>query len=481
MTTSRHGHRERARPRLPAHEHAPLLRERVLGRAPSLLEGPLARLREDALEVALSGLAAADPGAATARVVSYDADADAVIVDGEHYRLDRRGRVLVVGAGKASYPIAEALEQILGSRLEGGAVVVRDPDASPLQGIEVICADHPLPTERSVRAAQRILEWAASATEDDLVITCFTGGSSSLSSLPPEQVSEEDKRTLHQQLLSSGLAITEVNAVRKQVSTVKGGRVALAARPARVVNLTVSDVAGSPLDSVTDPTVQDTSTATAARDILERARLWERVPTSVRTHLEQRLPTPDLSPEPQTVVLADGAATAAAMTGAAAGLGYVPISVFPEVEGDAERVGRYLATLALSESDARQTAVMVLGCGGEAVVTLHPDSQFGRGGPNQHAALMAAEVLTGSRSAALFLDTDGSDGGTPFAGALVDGDTSRLARELGVELQDAMVRQQSTDACEQLGVALYTGHTGTNVNDLFVLAVEGSVDDHSGA
>ena len=338
----------------------------------------------------------------------------------------------------------------------------------------MICADHPLPTDRSVQAAQRILEWAARATVDDVVITCFTGGSSSLSSLPPDDVSPADKRVLHQQLLSSGLAITEVNAVRKQVSAVKGGRVALAARPARVINLTVSDVAGSPLDSITDPAVQDSSTATGARRILEQAQLWDLVPASVRAHLEQGVPTPDLAPEPQTVMLADGAMTVAAMTRAASDLGYQPVAVTPELEGEADDIGGHLAQRALGEAGTRGLPVMLVGCGGEAVVEVHSESEFGCGGPNQQAALRAAEVLAGTATAALFLDTDGSDGGTPFAGALVDGGTADLARELGVDLRESRRRQRSTAACEALGVALRTGHTGTNVNDLFVLAAEGA-------
>ena len=150
------------------------------------------------------------------------------------------------------------------------------------------------PSEAS-DAAERILACVADAGAEDLVITCFTGGSSALSSLPPEKVEAADKRVLHQQLLSSGLAITDVNVVRKQVSAFKGGRVALARLPARVVNLTVSDVAGSPLDAITDPTVQDTSASAQARAILQQAELWNLVPSSVRAHLERDLPTPELA------------------------------------------------------------------------------------------------------------------------------------------------------------------------------------------
>ena len=441
----------------------------VLNNTPALLEGPHSDLRRLVLEVAMSGLSAANPGPATRRVVSFDADTDTLTVAGRQYPLHHRGRILVVGAGKASYPIAVALHDRLGDRLAGGLVAVRDPGLDSLPRVQVLCADHPLPTSRSVRAAEQILACVDGATARDIVITCFTGGSSALSSLPPEKVTPEDKRRLHQQLLSSGLSITDINAVRKQVSAVKGGRVALAARPAQVINLTVSDVAGSPLDAVTDPTVQDTSSAARARSVLQEAGLWNLVPASVREHLSENLPTPELVPEPQTVVLADGARTVAAMAKEARKRGYHPVLVEREIEGGADQVGTYLAQRVLDEAEAHAAPAMVLGCGGEAVVAVTSEAGFGKGGPNQHAALRAAEVLAGHPSAALFIDTDGSDGGTVYAGALIDGATAQRARDNGVDLRGALSSQRSTQACEQLGIGLKTGHTGTNVNDLFVL------------
>ena len=445
------------------------LLSRVLEGSPRLLSGKHASYRRAVLEVAVAGLAAADPGAATRRTVSYDPATDTLTVAGRDYELRGAGRVLVVGAGKASYPIAVALHDILGSRLSAGVVAVRDPEAPSLPRIDVLCADHPLPTKRSVDAAERILACVADAGADDVVITCFTGGSSALSSLPPANVEAADKRVLHQQLLSSGLAITDVNVVRKQVSAFKGGRVALAALPARVINLTVSDVAGSPLDAITDPTVQDTSEAAQARAILQQAELWNLVPSSVREHLERDLPTPELGVEPQTVMLADGASTAAAMASAARELGYYPVLADREIEGHADDVGELLARRALDEAADRAVPIMYLGCGGESVVTVESDAEFGQGGPNQHAALRAAEVLAGRPTAALFVDTDGSDGGTPYAGALVDGETARTARQHGVDLPEMRSKQRSTAVCEELGLAVRTGHTGTNVNDLFVL------------
>lgn len=459
------------------HPAGPTLRQQVdqrvqltVAASPGLLDGRHQELRRAVLEVASAGLVAADPEAATHRNISYDAEADIVTIAGRAYPMWGKGNVVVVGAGKASYGIAVALEDVLGARLAGGVVAVRDPEAVALRRIQVLCTDHPLPTERSVDAARRILDCVADTTEHDLVVACFTGGSSALASLPPEGVTPDDKRALHHLLLASGLAITKVNAVRKQVSAIKGGRVAIAAAPSRVVNLTVSDVAGGALDTITDPTVQDSSDAAAARAVLRDHGLWHVVPAAVRSHLERDLPTPSVSVQPQTVMLADGASTVRAMSTAASERGFHPIEVKPDVEGDADDVGAALAQRLLDECALTDRPVMLIGCGGESVVKVATPAGFGRGGPNQHAALRATQVLAGHRAVALFVDTDGSDGGTDLAGGLIDGATSDLAQRLGVDVPAALQSQQSREACIGLGSGVRTGHTGTNVNDLFVLA-----------
>ncbi|HVQ17466.1 MAG TPA: DUF4147 domain-containing protein [Actinomycetes bacterium] len=445
----------------------------IVAASPGLISGPCADLRRLALEVAVTGLVSADPEAATRRAVSYDSTTDTVQVQGTHYPLSPKSNVWVVGAGKASYLVAAALEAILGPRLSGGVVAVRDPDVPALQHVQVLSSDHPLPSSRSVEAATKILETMQAAGSADLVLACFTGGSSSLASLPPPGVTAGEKRVLHEQLLSSGLPITDINAVRKAVSSVKGGRVALAAAPATVVNLTVSDVAGSQLDVVTDPTVQDGVTAARAREVLRTSELWDNVPASIRAHLESDPPTPVLMVEPQTVMLADGASTVAAMADFAASAGFCTVVVDEEVEGTADDVGPLIADRLLRElADGGNQPVMLLGCGGESVVTVTYQEAFSQGGPNQHAALRAATALRGHRAAALFIDTDGSDGGTELAGGLVDGATLDLARARGVDITAGLVEQRSTDACLAVDAAVRTGHTGTNVNDLFVLVAE---------
>ncbi len=301
--------------------------------------------RAHALGLASAGLAACDVAGATAVAVALEGDR--LTVAGEPYDLDPGGRVIVVGAGKASLAIATELERILGDRLDGGAIAIRG-DALPAIGkIDVIGSDHPLPSGRSIAAARRLLELAEGAGERDVVIACFTGGSSSLASLPPETVTAAEKRDLHELLLSSGISIVEINTVRKHVSAFKGGRLAAAAAPAKVINLTVSDVAGDHIDAITDPTVADSSRAADAIAILYGHGLWDRTPVSIREHLQTAAAeSPELEAEIQTVLLVTGATGCDAMTLEAQRLGLRPVVVSTTLEGEARQVGRLLANLA---------------------------------------------------------------------------------------------------------------------------------------
>ena len=308
------------------------------------------------------------------------------------------------------------------------------------------------------------------------MIACFTGGSSALASLPPAGVTAAEKRDLHELLLSSGISIVEVNAVRKHVSAFKGGRLAAAAAPARVINLTVSDVAGDHIDAITDPTVADSSRAADAIAILYGHGLWDRVPASIREHLQSTAAeSPELTAEIQTVLLVTGATGCDAMTLEAQRLGLRPVVISTTLEGEARQVGRLLANLA-RESNERGSPFVggtaMLGCGGESTVTLARDGAFGEGGPNQEAAIAAALELEGAPVAAVFLDTDGSDGGTRHAGAIVDGLTVDRATTAGIDLRAALLEHRSQVALTALSDALVTGQTQTNVNDLFAIVIE---------
>jgi glycerate 2-kinase len=431
-------------------------------------------LRRRALEVAGAGLAACDAGHAALDAVSLSDEG--IVVAGRAYPLSETSRVVVVGAGKATFAIAAALDAKLGERIDAGLVAVRgDQEIAPL-GFEVAVADHPLPSERSADVAARLLEMVEPLGAEDLVLACFTGGSSALASLPPDGVTDAEKRELHELLLASGMPISAINTVRKHVSRFKGGRLAALAAPARVVNLTVSDVAGDVLDLLTDPSVQDTSTAADARAVLDAYGLTERVPASVRAHLESdAAESPRLDPDlVDTELLVTGHGACEAMIEAAAAAGWRAVQLSTSLEGEARELGRLVANLA--RGSAREGApfdapVILVGCGGESGVTLREGAEFGTGGPNQDAALAAALELDGAPVAAVMIDTDGSDGGTEWAGAVADGVTVARARELGLDLRQALLSHRSAEPLAALGDLVETGATGTNVNDLIVLAV----------
>jgi glycerate-2-kinase len=283
-------------------------------------------------------------------------------------------------------------------------------------------------------------------------------------------VSAAEKRELHELLLSAGIPIGDVNAVRKQVSAFKGGRLALAAAPASVLNLTVSDVAGDRLDVLTDPSVQDGSTPAEALAILAATGLTGRVAPSILDHLEgPEAGTPDLSGvDVEAILLVTGATACEAMTAAAIKRGYETVVLGTDIEGEARRLGGSLAAAAIER--AGDGPAVFIGCGGEATVDLGAEGAFGAGGPNQEAALAAAAALAGREAAAVFLDTDGSDGGTGLAGAVADGATRERAIESGLDLEDAIASHRSGEAVAALRDGIVTGPTHTNVNDLFVIA-----------
>jgi glycerate 2-kinase len=438
--------------------------------------GP-AGLRELVLEVVEAGLWAADPAAAVRRAVRAG-EAGAVVVDGVEHRPGRGGRVLVVGAGKASARIAATLEEVLGETIAGGIVIAPSGHAGTLRRIDLLAGGHPLPTHASRRAAARLMRLAGTVGPDDVVLACFTGGSSALACLPADGVAFDEKRDLHRLLLRSGAAIREVNTVRKHVSRLKGGRLAAALQGAAIVNLTVSDVAGDPLDAITDPTVPDTTTAADAVGVLHAYDLWDLVAPSIRSHLSD----PDRAESPpldglriESRILVTGADVAEAMVGRSEQLGVPAHIVSTAMEGESREIGSALAAIAAEVHDHGRpfaSPCVLVGAGGETTVTLPASEEFGAGGPNQAAALGAAlRIGMGRAIAAAFVDTDGMDGGTRRAGALVDGSTLERAQALGVDLRLALRRHRSSEALARIGDAIVTGRTGSNANDLFAIAV----------
>jgi glycerate 2-kinase len=463
--------------RLPATALEPIIG--VISDTARLVDHGLTPIRLVALDVAATGLRAADPALAVDRLVKVDGAL--LQAGGRFFDLDKFRSVVLLGAGKASLAIAAELERKLGDRLTKGLIVALRGSDRCLDRVDVIVADHPVPTRASVEAARRLVDVADGLGSGDLLITAFTGGSSALASMPPDGVPFAAKQQLHSQLLKSGASIAEINAVRKHVSAIKGGRLAERARGAAILNLTVSDVVSDLPDLLCDPTVQDTSTSAAAVAVLKRHRLWAEVPGPVKDHLRsERSASPSLTDRDiTTVVLVTGAEAADQMAQRVLALGWQPVILGSQIEGEAASLGGFLGALA-AESSAHARpfppGTVLLSAGGEATVTIGTSAAaaVGHGGPNQEMALAFARAAARGRSAVagVFLDSDGSDGGTDAAGGCVDSTTAGRAADAMISLDDAIAWHKSTAALSGLGDLIKTGPTGTNISDIWVVAID---------
>lgn len=419
-------------------------------------------------------------------VHGYDATRKAVRLEDEVLTVTNRTwplakirHLYVLGAGKASISIAEALEDILSHRIEQGVVIVKRGQKKRLNRIRVLEASHPVPDAASVRGARAVLDIAARARMGDLVVCIFTGGSSALMTLPADGLSLADTQTLTEVLLNSGATIREINAVRKHVSAIKGGRLAQQLHPATIVNLTVSDVVGDweALDCITGPTVPDASTFQDARSVLTRYDLWEHTPRSIHRHLTQAsepMETPKdlVGVDIHTVMLATNRDACNAATRKAEELGYESMVLSTMIEGESREVGVVLAGIALEVEKAGCPIhpPCVLVSGGETTVTVR--DEHGQGGPNlELVTSLALRIQRRSRITAAAVGTDGTDGPTDAAGGIVDGDTIRRADHVGINVVEELKRHNTLHVLDRLGDAVYTGITGTNVMDLRVIVV----------
>ncbi len=385
-----------------------------------------------------------------------------------------RGRTLVIGAGKASAAMAQALERNWPGELSG-LVVTRYGYAVPCQRIEIVEAAHPVPDAAGREAAARLLEFVAGLSADDLVICLISGGGSSLLPLPGEGVTLEDKQSINRALLKSGATISAMNCVRRHLSAIKGGRLAAACHPARVVNLLISDVPGdNPMDIASGPTVADPSTCADALEIIRRYGID--LPAGARALLEsgagetikpgdQRLArvTTHLVATPQMAL------EAAAEVARAAGI--APVVLGDSIEGEAREVGKVHAGIALQVRNHRQPvpAPCVLLSGGETTVTVRGE---GRGGRNVEFLLSLAVALNGADGIhAVAGDTDGVDGQEEIAGAFLTPDTLVRAWEKDIRPRDSLDDNDGHGFFEALGDSLVTGPTLTNVNDFRAILI----------
>jgi glycerate-2-kinase len=440
--------------------------------------------RENVLALVESALRAADPKLATKK--SLLLNGDILTINGKTLRLEGLDNIYVVGGGKASGAMAEVVEEVLGERITDGCVNILKGTKNRFRvsKIKLVEASHPVPDRKGLEGAKKIINLAREAQENDLVLCLISGGGSALIPLPVEGVSLEEFQEVNMALLKCGADINAINAVRKHLSTIGGGNLAKAAYPSTVISLIISDVVGDSLETIASgPTVPDSTTYRDAVNVLKEYKIWNSCPEGVKKHLEEGLkgnypetPKPD-DPEFKNVfnlLIATNriACIAAQEEGQKKGLNSLVLTTY--LEGEAKDIGILLSGVAKEilyhNKPWRKPVVVILG--GETTVTVRGKTQ-GRGGRNQELALSAAIKLSGAEGVAIgAIDSDGVDGFSEAAGAVIDGQTILEAKKRGLDAASFLLENNSTAFFESLDDCLiFTGPTGTNVNDLVFIVV----------
>ncbi len=441
--------------------------------------------RAELIDIYQSALKAADP---------YRAVMDHLLLTGDmlsaagvEYDLKGFSKIVVIGAGKGTAPMARAVEDILGDRIKEGIIVVKYGHTGPLRKIVQREAAHPLPDEAGLHATAEIRELLKKAGEETLVICLLSGGASSLLVAPADGVTLNDKRAITDLLLSAGADIQELNTVRKHISAVKGGRLAETAYPATIITMVLSDVIGDRLDVIASgPTVPDSTGFRDALSVVHKYTLEEKIPYSVFSllHAGAAGVIPDTPKsgavffkKTRNIIVGSIRQSLDAAREKAAELGFKPQLLTSELQGEAREAARFLAQTALLARDRMKAEERrCLLSGGETTVTVRGT---GKGGRNQEVALAFALETEGRGGISLLsAGTDGTDGPTDAAGALVDGSTARKARELGVHPETYLSNNDSYTFFSRLDELsgeryhLKTGPTGTNVMDMQILMIE---------
>jgi len=428
---------------------------------------------ESITRILAAAIRAVEPGEAAQRFVSRSDDN--LVVAGRTYDLSAFGRVCLLGIGKASAAMADALADILGPRLEAGLIITKHTQTIHHFPLTILESDHPVPGERSLQAGQKTLELVSSLGPDDLLICLISGGGSALVTAPADGVTLADMQALTSVLLACGARIGEINTLRRRLDRVKGGGLVKLANGATVVSLILSDVVGNPLEAIASgPTAPDPTTRAEALAILSKYHLEEQIPSSINHALSSSPETPKsgdpLFERVQNVIVGSNLIAAQAALKQAEEEGFHPYLLRTDLQGEARQAAFELSTFLrqarLTGSPVPPPACIV--AGGETTVTLSPNA--GRGGRNTELALAAVRELADFPGVMLItLATDGEDGPTDATGAVVTGESYRRAGELGLWVEDFLDRHDSYSFFEKLGDLLKPGPTGTNVNDLVFL------------
>jgi glycerate-2-kinase len=437
------------------------------------------RLRHDACLILESALRAVDPVEAVMNALSLEGDT--LSYEGGSVDLSKVAKIVVVGGGKAGGLMTKAVGTLLGKRITSGHVnVLKGTEHSKLGRITLRGASHPIPDREGVNGVDRMLDLTNGLTKRDLVITLISGGGSALMPYPAPGISLDDIQELTGLLLRAGATINELNSMRKHVSGFKGGQFARHVFPARMINLLLSDVIGDPIDTIASgPTSPDESSFMDARDVVVKYGLIDDIPVGVLSRLNDGVNgmCPD-TPKPgdpvfekvSNLVIANNYLAASAASEIAEGLGYNSMILSTHIEGEARQVGGMFAGIAREEHSRglplpKPAAIII---GGETTVTVKGG---GKGGRNQEVALGAIRKMSGLRGIIATLGTDGIDGPTDAAGAMVDGGSLTRALGLGLNPDQYLEGNNSYSFFEPMDDLILTGPTGTNVNDLTVILV----------
>jgi glycerate 2-kinase len=436
-------------------------------------------LRSAARSIFRFSLKAVDPFYAIKKQVKLVEDN--LWVKDNFYNLKEIKRILVIGAGKASAPMAQAVEKILGPRIHKGVVVTKHGYVVPLKRIQLVEGGHPLPDRGGIEGTKRILKLISNLRQNDLVICLVSGGGSSLFVSPSPGISLKDKKELTDQLLRCGANIQEINAIRKHISRVKGGRLAQLAYPAYVITLILSDVIGNKIDSIASgPTAPDTTTFSDCLRIIQKYKLKDKIPGSIYDHLKKgtqgKTEETPKSGDPifkkvRNFIIGSNAQALEAAKQKAEDLCFNTVILSKPVSGDTTRAAVRHANLAkgVQEKGDPVSPPACLISGGETTVMVKGK---GLGGRNQEFVLVGATKIANRRNVVMLsAGTDGTDGPTDAAGAICDGKTIKRALQKGLDPKQYLNNNDSYHFFQKLGDLLKTGPTNTNVMDIHLILV----------
>lgn len=438
----------------------------------SILETGAVEAKEIALDLFEEGINSVLPEKVIGEHLKVEGD---ILFSGEkEFNLTKVDRVLVVGGGKAAFGMAKALENVIGSVIDSGIIVTpQGGKKASLERIKVLEGSHPVPNSAGVEATKELLKLAESASDSDLVIVLISGGGSSLLTLPVEGIELADLKVLTEDLLASGATIDEINRIRRQLSQIKGGKLARAIHSAEGLALIISDVVGDDLRAIASgPTVPDESTPEDALDVLEKYGLQQEKHRSIINFLSGGVENPLFKSVSQeefegfgvtNQIIASNKIALSTMAENAQKQGINTLIISSMLEGESREVGKVFGQLGRSiyEESCPLPKPALLLSGGETTVTLTGD--FGKGGPNQEFALAAGLSIMGMPNTVVgAIDSDGKDGSTDIAGGLIGGRVSAVSDQIALSLQN----HDSAQLLRKLNAAVVTGQTGTNVNDL---------------